>query len=344
MRFRDYLKDKRYFAAFYVALMAFVSLVMLSSAGSLHAADNVLYANAGGLLAAAAYVSIGYFYRRGYYHELERLIEGDADAADAGLPAPQTSGQRLQLALAGKLRRDHDAKLLRLVRERREQQDFILSWIHEIKLPIAASRLLIDNSGGKTVEELTDKWEDELAKIDHLVDQALYYSRIDSFASDYLIAELPLRRIAKESVRKYAKLFIAGRIRLQLDESGGDPRVRSDGKWLAYIVDQLVVNALKYTAEGGTIAIRFEEDRTERRLLVRDDGIGIKPEDIGRVFDRGFTGSNGRRFAQSTGMGLYLAKQLARKLGHELSIRSEEGVYTEAAVHFPKLSDGVRRR
>ncbi|MBO9604719.1 MAG: sensor histidine kinase [Paenibacillaceae bacterium] len=344
MKFRDYLLDKRYFAGFYVALMAFVSLVMLAGAESPHAADNVLYANAGGLLAAAAYVAIGYWYRSGYYRELERMIGGAADAAEADPPAPQTAAQRLQLALADKLRREHDAKLFRLAQERREQQDYILSWIHEIKLPIAASRLLIDNIGGKTVEELTDKWEDELAKIDHLVDQALYYSRIDSFASDYMIAELPLRRIAKESARKYAKLFIAGRIRLLLDETGGDPHVRSDGKWLAYIVDQLVVNALKYTAAGGTIAIRFEEDRVERRLLVRDDGVGIKPEDIGRVFDRGFTGSNGRQFAKSTGMGLYLANQLARKLGHELSIRSEEGVFTEAAVHFPKLSDAVRRR
>ncbi len=180
-----------------------------------------------------------------------------------------------------------------------------------------------------------DKLEDEWRKIDHYVEQALYYSRIDSFSKDYHITEVSLNRITKASIKKYSKMFIQKRIRLSMWEE--EAFVQSDGKWLAYILDQLVANALKYTDEGGTIAFFYEEDQKEKRLHIRDSGIGIKQEDIGRVFEKGFTGSNGRSAnAKSTGMGLYLANQMARKLGARLSVRSQEGEYAEFAIHFSK--------
>lgn len=103
-----------------------------------------------------------------------------------------------------------------------------------------------------------------------------------------------------------------------------------------------MTNSLKYTSEGGEITVKFEEDNREKRLLIQDTGIGIKQEDIHRVFDKGFTGSIGRSHAKSTGMGLYLAKLLAIKLGHELSIQSEEGEFTTVTVHYPKIRSYYR--
>jgi signal transduction histidine kinase len=135
-------------------------------------------------------------------------------------------------------------------------------------------------------------------------------------------------------VKKFAKLFISKGIRVRFEDEG--EIVQSDRKWLQYMVDQLIGNALKYTEEGGEVVCRMEEDGKERRLLVRDSGIGVKPEDLHRVFDKGFTGATGRSHGKSTGMGLYLARQLAVKLGHELSMTSEEGRFTCVTIHFPK--------
>ncbi len=210
-----------------------------------------------------------------------------------------------------------------------------MSWIHEVKLPIAAGRLLIENSSGKSVDYLIDKFEDELQKIDKYVEQALYYSRINSFSKDYFITEVELSQIIKESIKKYSKLFINKRIRFTMFEE--QHHVQTDRKWLSFIIDQVTTNALKYTNDGGRIDVRFEEDSKEKRLLIHDTGIGIPREDIHRVFEKGFTGSIGRTHTKSTGMGLYLAKQLALKLGHDLSIESETGKFTNVTIHFPKI-------
>jgi len=113
--------------------------------------------------------------------------------------------------------------------------------------------------------------------------------------------------------------------------------VYTDSKWLSFIIDQIVANSLKYTEEHGEVSFHVEEDAKEKRLLIQDTGIGIKIEDINRVFDKGFTGSNGRIHSKSTGMGLYLAKKMALKLGHDLSIQSETGRFTTVKIHFPKI-------
>ncbi|WP_081799488.1 ATP-binding protein [Neobacillus jeddahensis] len=115
------------------------------------------------------------------------------------------------------------------------------------------------------------------------------------------------------------------------------PFVQSDSKWLGYMIDQIIANSLKYTNEGGLVSVHFEEDHKEKRLLIQDTGIGITPGDINRIFEKGFTGSIGRSHAKSTGIGLYLAKQLANKLGHDISIESEEGAFTKVVIHFPKI-------
>jgi signal transduction histidine kinase len=337
MSFVEYVKDKRYFMLLFAVVMLFVSAVMFLGNGG---AGNLLYVNTGCFLLAAAYVTVGYYYRRTFYEELRERLKNDAEALDVPLPEPQNGGQRLIVAFLRSRDKRFSDRLGKLREEKRDHQDYIMSWIHEVKLPIAASRLLLENGTGMPVDDLIDKLEDELAQIENDVEQALYYSRIDSFSKDYFITEVPLHTLVKESVKKSAKPFITKRIRLTMPEDAF--YVHSDSKWLAYIVDQLVADSLKYTGEGGTVAFAMEEDDREKRLLVRDSGIGIVPEDLPRVFDKGFTGANGRAYAKSTGMGLYLAKQLALKLGHDLSVRSVEGSFTELTVHFPKLRNYYR--
>jgi signal transduction histidine kinase len=334
MSFLQYVWDKRYFLFTHAATLLFVSILLLVGTSRAEAANNLVYANLVGWMIAVGYIVIGYFYRRSFYRSVSRLGDRGSEELIAVLPQPQTNGQALMLDLLPRLHRQHSLRLQRLSEEKRDHQEFILSWIHEVKLPIAAGRMLIENSEGKNVEFLVDRFEDELAKIDHYVEQALYYSRIDSFASDYLIMEVSPGQLGKESAKKFAKLFINKGIRIRFEDEG--ETVQSDRKWLQYMIDQLIGNALKYTDEGGEIVCRMEEDGKEHRLLVRDTGIGIKPEELHRVFDKGFTGATGRNYGKSTGMGLYLARQLAIKLGHELSVASEEGSFTCVTIHFPR--------
>lgn len=337
MTFVQYVQDKKYFLLVYALMMAFVSLVMLTGTGTSGTRSNVLYVNAGCLVLAAGYIVTGYIYRKSYYDELRELSERHVqeDGYVAALPEPQTNEQALYLALLTQVYAEQAKGIAQLQHERKDHQDYILSWIHEVKVPIAGSRLIMENGAGKPAEVLIDKLEDELGKIDSYVEQALYYSRIDAFSQDYFITEVSLPAIAKDSVKKVAKLFIHKRIRPNLGEVTHS--VSSDSKWLAYIVDQVVANALTYTNSGGTITFRSEESDAEKRLLIQDTGIGIPPEELGRVFDKGFTGSAGRSHHKSTGLGLYLAKQLALKLGHDLSIVSTLGEGTTVTLHFPKV-------
>ncbi|MBP1761032.1 MAG: putative two-component sensor histidine kinase, partial [Firmicutes bacterium] len=167
------------------------------------------------------------------------------------------------------------------------------------------------------------------------VEQVLYYSKIDDFSKDYFVQELELQSIVNQVIKKHARTFIHKNIRIETDST--DMEVMSDKKWLLFILDQIISNSLKYTDQGGKIKIHAERDEREKRLIIMDNGIGIRPEDIDRVFDRGFTGFNGREFSKSTGIGLYLARRLARKLGHDISVESVYGEYTCLTIHFPKL-------
>jgi signal transduction histidine kinase len=302
--------------------------------------NDVLYTLAVCTFIVMIYLAVGYYYRKTFYRELIELMDSRQEDIIAALPAPQNCEQELYLELIRKLDDQHTAQLQQLHNEKRDHQDFIMSWIHEVKLPIAASRLLMENRMERSADYLIDKLEDEVNKIDNDVEQALYYSRIDSFSKDYFITEIQLNQVVKESVKKYAKMFINKQIRFTMDNTA--IFVQSDSKWLSFIIDQIMANSLKYTSNGGEITVKFEEDNREKRLLIQDTGMGIKLEDLQRVFDKGFTGFAGRSHAKSTGMGLYLAEQLAIKLGHELSIQSEEGKFTTVIVHYPKIRNYYR--
>lgn len=337
MSILQYLDEKRYFIVLYIAVILFVILMMAVSPDGRYSAGDLLYTALGCTLLAAAYLAVGYVRKRSFYRHLTHVLQNNSNVITEALPKPETYEQQLYMELIQRIQDGQLNELKTLQTEKKEYLDFLMSWIHEVKIPITASYMLIHNSSGKTAEELANKLEDELDKIDHYVEQALYYSRIDSFSKDYLITEVSLNQAVRDSVKKYSKWFIHKRIRFTMWE---EPQsVHSDSKWLGFIVGQITANALKYTEEGGRITFVFEEDPKEKRLIIRDTGIGIKPEDLGRVFERGFTGSTGRNHAKSTGMGLYLANQMARKLGHDLSIQSEEGKYTAVTIHFPKSAD-----
>lgn len=257
------------------------------------------------------------------YYRTERSIAqmSDEDAEPLSLEA-EACHQEIHRREIGHIRSMNEAQA-----KQRDHYDFIVSWFHEIKTPIAVLRLMQQtNLDPRSVEE-------ELTRIEHYVDQALYYSKLDSFHQDYDIGSRELEPIVKRVVKQHAKTFIFKRIKVTM--AIGNVHVHTDSKWLEFIVSQLLANSLKYTGEAGEIVIAAEAAAGEKRLIIRDNGIGIDAADMPRIFNRGFTGANGRSHMKSTGMGLFLAQELSRKLGHYISCRSEAGSYTEMTIHFP---------
>jgi len=337
MSLKRYLIDKKFAILFYFLLMCFISLVIFLDGTVKVDFGNILYINFVSLVLFAVYLLGEYFYRKKFYMYLEDIIMIGQEDIINQLPEPKTYEQSLYTDLLKNIYEDQSNKIEMLYEEKRQNQEFVTSWVHEIKTPIAVSRLIIENGGGKSVDEILNSFEEELDKIDSYVEQSLYYSRIDSFSKDYLIGDVELGKVIKGAVKKQAKTFINKRIRIEMEET--DLSVTTDKKWLCFIIDQILANSLKYTNEGGKIKIISEKDEKEKRLIIEDSGIGIKTEDIGRVFEKGFTGCNGRDGYKSTGMGLYLAKSLAIKLGHDISIESVHGEFTRVIIHFPKLTD-----
>lgn len=210
------------------------------------------------------------------------------------------------------------------VRESREKQfssqEYVTVWAHQMKTPVTAMKLLLEEG----LKENTDKKRGELScrlfEIEQYVDVLLQYVRIETMHADLLLQQYPLFGIVKQAVKYFARVFVSKRIALQMTES--DVIVVTDKKWLLFVLKQILSNALKYTDQG-SIFIYMHKDK-EMTLVIEDTGSGIAAEDIPRIYERGFTGFNGRVQEKSTGIGLYLSKKILDSLSHGIRIASKE--------------------
>lgn len=208
-----------------------------------------------------------------------------------------------------------------------EDTDYYTLWVHQIKTPIAALRLLMEDPEPDRIQMKL-----ELFRIEDYTEMVLQYLRLGSPATDYRFESVNLNDIVRAAVRKYAPLFIRKKIAVELGTL--DCVVMSDRKWLSFVVEQLLSNALKYTKQG-KISIFTDGDS----LIIRDTGIGILPEDLPRVFDRGYTGWNGRMDKKASGLGLYLCRRITANLALKLHLESVPGQGTDAVISFPDKPD-----
>lgn len=199
-----------------------------------------------------------------------------------------------------------------------EMMEYYTLWAHQIKTPIAAMRLLLSDKEESECEE-------ELFKIEQYVEMVLTYLKVDHQGNDFQFEFVDIDSCIKQCIRKYAKLFI--RKKLQLNYEARSLQVLTDEKWLCFVIEQLLSNAIKYTPSG-YVNIEVKDEM----LIIEDSGIGIQKEDLPRVFEKGFTGYNGRKDKKSSGIGLYLVKQVCNRLGHKISIESELGKYTRIMI------------
>ena len=202
--------------------------------------------------------------------------------------------------------------------------DYYTLWVHQIKTPIAASRLLVAEISDR---EIKQQLEQEIFKIDSYTNLVLQYLRLESFHDDLVFEQVQVEDLVKDMVRKYALFFIQKGLTVNLHDL--DKTIVTDKKWLLVVIEQILSNSLKYTKEGG-LEIYMEG----QELCIKDTGIGIKNSDVLRVFERGFSGYNGRLTQQSSGLGLYLSKKISEELGHRIRIESEVGIGTTVRIKF----------
>ncbi len=209
-----------------------------------------------------------------------------------------------------------------------EYQEYIESWVHEIKTPISSISLIYENNQDSIPRHLMH----EVSKVESYIDQVLYYARSQDVSRDYLVKKFNLELLAKTVIKKNAPDLIQKRIAVTIDAADD---VYSDSKWVEFILNQIVGNAIKYSHTGGTISITSECLDHLVLLHICDSGIGIVNHDLARVFKKGFTGENGRKFSRSTGIGLYLCDRLCERLGLSISLDSTVNVGTTVTLAFP---------
>lgn len=272
------------------------------------------------------------------------------------LPATSNYVEELYQELLQDLFKNRSDLYLKMMRQELESKDYYTLWIHQIKTPIAALNLLLQTDDSK---KNTMLMKQELFKIEQYAEMALYYLRLQYMSFDILLKECDLYEIVKQSVKKYSINFIEKKLSLNFEEFNAT--VVSDEKWLGFVIEQIISNCIKYTFKGG-ISIEYMDLKnnsctnnklqneysvtsSDSVLCISDTGIGIKEEDLPRIFEKGFTGFNGRMDKKSTGIGLYLCKQVIKKLGFDISATSELGKGTMFFIKFGKqkvAEEGVK--
>lgn len=248
-------------------------------------------------------------------------LRGQAALLISLVPEPGDLGEAAYRELLLELDEDRRTAVSALDARTRESVDYYTMWVHQIKTPISAMRLILQEDESERGRALGA----ELFRVERYVELVLSYLRLGGTSTDYVIRQVDVDNVLRQAARKYAPLFIRGKVSLELNETG--LRALSDEKWLQLVIEQVLSNAVKY-APGGHVKVWSEGER----LLVQDDGVGIAAEDLPRIFERGFTGYNGRMDKRATGIGLYLSQEICRKLGHTITVESELGKGTRVTV------------
>ncbi len=262
-------------------------------------------------------------YRYAKRHKNLQQLKTSITIGTTELPLPRDLLEQDYQELIALIHTNKNELVLEADKKQTELMEYMTIWAHQIKTPIAAMNLLLQT-------ERNEELMSELFKIEQYVEMILQYVRMDLLTGDLMLQSFDLFAIVKQALRKYAKIFIGKKIQLILDEDA--VTVLSDEKWLCFVLEQLLSNALKYTMEG---SIHIYMDRTKSKtLVIEDTGIGIQAEDLPRIFEKGFTGFNGRLDKKSTGIGLYLCHTILCKLSHGIEITSEPGIGTKVMLDF----------
>ncbi len=318
-----YLKQKRKSFLFFLVFGAVYTIVLYLYQAPLEAAlyGLLLTGMIGGIDLTA-----GFFRFRKKRAFFEKIREnGTKNLEPSMLPEAMDSLEADYQSLIVQLIRDSWNHLSEEKKKEEEMEEYYTLWAHQIKTPIAAMSLLLQEADTPEHAELSM----ELFSIEQYVEMVLQYLRIGSESTDFVLKEYDLDECIRQAIRKYARSFIRKKISLDFTETG--ERVLTDEKWLVFVLEQLLSNALKYT-KAGTIRI-YADDQD---LIIEDTGIGIASDDLPRIFEKGYTGYNGRKDKKSTGIGLYLCRRILNRLSHGIAVTSEPGKGTKVRLYLQR--------
>lgn len=341
MNKKKYLADRMRLIAFYFILMFFMLSMVYLDRKNRMINSNIGYMFGVSIILFLIYLIADYYRQKEYYEGINRILEGQGRNLINNLPEPKNYEQDTYNKIIEKLYYQTSLEIDDFKKKDKEDMEFITAWVHQVKTPIAVSRLIIENGVNTShdieFEKILYSIEEEIDKIEDYVQKSLYYSRAGEFSEDYIISNVDPVAVIKKSIKKHSKYFINKSIKVNIGQM--EHEISTDSKSLGFIIDQIISNAVKYTDVGGEVTIYMEYGKNETMIHFEDNGIGIKEEDLKRLFNKSFTGYNGREVSSSTGMGLYLSQKLANKLGHYLTITSKYGFGTKATIHFPKWTD-----
>lgn len=328
MTLKEYLKDRSLFLILHgccmLALAGFLSMTG-------YPGDYMLLVFICWTLVVTAVLGSSWYRRSRYFRQMEKILDRVDQRYLLGELMPEAVS--LEDAIYREMIRISNKSAIEKIRaidqERKEYREFIESWVHEIKAPITGISLICENHKG----EYTGQVEGLNRKIDSLVEMALYYARSDEVYKDYMIKEVCLQELVSEVLARNKYYLIQHGITV---ETACTEQVYTDEKWISFILNQLILNSVKYKKDtDAQIRIYTERYGHGVRFVAEDNGIGIKEEELSRIFEKGFTGSNGRKKEHATGMGLYLCKILCGKLGIRICAASVEGEGTKMVIEFP---------
>lgn len=340
MKIADYISERKLILCMVGSIIGLVNLFILSSKSIIKDITELQYLDVLILLVVIFFLAVDYSYMKKRFGEIIKIGNISKEGYDNDKLGHQPIRAGID-AVIGKKDLEIASALEHGDLKVREINDYISKWIHEIKIPISIIDLTIESlSSNQDLKELSEKRQllyDQNHRIKGLVDQALYGVKITSYHEDYIIDEIDIDVIIRGLLKKNSNLFIGKGIELEYEEVG--IRTSSDRKWLSYAIEQILINAVKYSHKGGTIKVYSDVNERYSSLYIEDNGIGIMKSDIDRIYDRGFTGSNGRNTYKSTGMGLYFTKIVLDKLSHGIRVESEVGKYTRFQIMFYNLDD-----
>ena len=333
MSYFRYLREHAGWIAIWLFLVFSIEIFMLTMRGA-----------SGLMLFIAATVTVGILLGTYLdYRRIKKFLEGLEESAEGLdqkylLPEMLQNDGNQEEEKYKEIIRDMEHSMADHVAEHRRRSDdykeYVETWVHEVKIPIAAAKMLIENHKNEPVKEVGI--DTEIGRIQDYVEQALFFARSEAVEKDYMIREIDMEELVYDVISDKRRILREKRAGIDLHDLKTEKKILSDKKWLAFIISQIIDNSIKYAKEEETLRLEIflSEDEKGTMLTIQDNGVGMKTGEAAKVFDKGFTGTNGRNMKQSTGMGLYLCKKLCTRLEHEIKVQSVEGEGTALMILF----------
>ncbi|MDD3403684.1 MAG: sensor histidine kinase [Hespellia sp.] len=330
MSFWSYLKDKILLFVLQFVCMCILGLFLCLTG---YPIANFWLIFIAWLVILSIWLTANWLERRRYFQQMERTLERLDQRYLLGelMPSSWHLEDKLYQKMIRKSNKAVIERIHQIEEEEHDYKEYIESWVHEIKAPITSISLICENRRKQGNQEYkTVGLENQ--KIENYVDMALYYARSEEVYKDYMIQETSLETVVYEVLSKNRQFLIEHQIQAEVD---CPDKACTDGKWISFLLNQMILNSVKYKSEHPLLKIYTRKTEKSVLLILEDNGIGIRQEELSRIFDKGFTGSNGRSHERATGMGLYICKKLSSKIGVDLRAESTWQKGTKMMIEFP---------